>query len=280
MYFDKNEISKFLGLLKSAKDETSIESYIYIKNILNTIEFAIPFVIYPKGSKFVRCRVNDEDNPFFNNINDISYRTDVQNIKNFGRANEPGQSVFYCSDDDSLSLLETSKLPKQTDDQPLEYITTGLWVSTDEILVVSVLTNENIRGSHKAIDDLSKDFEYIVKTQADESAKAVSQLMQFLSIEFSQASAGNSNHYKITSAFTNYIFDSVENADGILYPSTVVTHKGFNFALKREVVNKKLKFLVANRRKMEYVGNKKYVETEFLESEFYQGNDDIIRWSK
>ncbi|TPG37742.1 RES domain-containing protein [Flavobacterium pectinovorum] len=201
-------------------------------------------------------------------------------MKNFGRANEPGQSVFYCSDDDSLSLFETSKLPKQNDNQPLEYITTSLWISTEEILVASVLTNDNIRGNHKAIDDLSKDFEYIVKTQADESAQAVSQLMQFLSREFSQAMAGNSNHYKITSAFTNYIFDSVKNADGILYPSTVVTHKGFNFALKPEVANKKLKFLVANRRKMEYAGNKKYVETEFIESEFHQGNDNIILWSK
>ena len=128
MYFDIKEIESFLGLLKKAKSETSIESYIYIKNILNSIELVIPCIIYPKGSKFVRCRINEDDN-FFNQISDLSYRTDIQNIKNFGRANEPGQSVFYCADDDALSLFETSKLPRIKDDRPLEYITTGLWIS-------------------------------------------------------------------------------------------------------------------------------------------------------
>lgn len=279
MFFDTKEIENFLGLLKNAKNETSIESYIYIKNILNTIEFAIPCIIYPKGSKFVRCRVNEND-VFFNQISDLSYRTDLQNIKSFGRANEPGQSIFYCADDDSLSLFETSRIPRAQDDRPLEYITTGLWISTEEILVASVLTNDNIRGKHKEIDNISMDFENIVETQGDESAKAVSSLIQFLSKEFSQVAEGNSNHYKITSAFSNYIFDSVKNADGVIYPSTLVTHKGFNLALSPEVVDKKLKFYVANRRKMEYMGNKQYVETEFIESEICQENDTIIHWPK
>jgi hypothetical protein len=279
MFFDTKEIESFLGLLKNAKNETSIESYIYIKNILNTIEFAIPCIIYPKGSKFVRCRVNENDD-FFNQISDLSYQTNLQNIKSFGRANEPGQSIFYCADNDSLSLFETSRIPRAQDDRPLEYITTGLWISTEEILVASVLTNDNIRGKHKEIDNISKDFENIVETQGDESAKAVSSLIQFLSKEFSQVAEGNSNHYKITSAFSNYIFDSVKNTDGVIYPSTLVTHKGFNLALSPEVVDKKLKFYVANRRKMEYMGNKQYVETEFIESEICQENDTIIHWPK
>jgi len=55
--FDLQELEFFLNLLKSAKDEVSIESYIYIKNILNSIEFPIPLAVYPKGTRFVRNRV-------------------------------------------------------------------------------------------------------------------------------------------------------------------------------------------------------------------------------
>lgn len=275
MNFDTKELDYFLGLLKSAKDKTTIESYIYIKNILKSIEFPIPFVMYPKGSKFVRCRVHKNGNTFFNNISELSYIEDIKKVTQFGRANEPGQSVFYCANDDALTLMETSEVARKLIDKPYEYITTGLWISTEDIYAASLLTNDDIRGKHANIDEISKDFEKIIENQNDESAKAVNGLMQFLSKEFSRPSNGNSNQYKITAAFTNYIFDSVQRVDGILYPSTIYGEKGFNFAFKPEIVDKKLKFFAANRRKMENMGNQKYVETEFIESLPNQGKDKI-----
>jgi len=275
--FDKNELNYLLGLLKNAKQKTSIESYIYIKNLLNTIEFAIPVVIFKKGSKFVRCRIHKKENEYFNKVSQISYRTDVENIEYFGRANEPAQSVFYCSNDDWISYVETSEITRNNKDKVSEEVTTGLWVAIEDIVVVNVLTNNKIRGINKEFDEISKDFEKLIEEQADENAEIIKDLFHFLSLEFSQKAENNPNHYKITSAFTNYIFDSVKQADGILYPSTLYTKKGLNFVLKNQTVDKKLKFHSAIRRKMEKKGEKDYFEVELIESEICTDNENV-KW--
>jgi hypothetical protein len=275
--FDVKELDYFLNLLQTAKDEVSIESYTYIKNILNSIEFPIPFAIYPKGTKFIRNRIH-KSNEHFETVDQLSYIQDIKNIKKFGRANEPGQSVFYCANNDILSFIETSSIAREQKDKDFEYITTGIWIATEDITAVSLLTNENIRGQHSEIDDFSKSFENIITNQNDESAYAVSGLFQFLSKEFSRTAEGNHNHYKITAAFTNYIFDSVERADGVLYPSTLYPTQGFNFAFKPEVVDNKMQFYAAQRIKMQNMGNKKYVETEKIESQINYSRSNIIHW--
>lgn len=120
-FLNPQDIRCFLNILKEAKDNRSIESYIYIKNILNSIEFAIPFTKFSKDYRFVRTRVHSEGEDFFTNISDLSHRKDVQNIKIFGRANEPGQSFFYCSNNDSLSLFETSEIARKQENKQFEY---------------------------------------------------------------------------------------------------------------------------------------------------------------
>lgn len=277
--FDSKELDYFIDLLKTAKQEVSIESYIYIKNVLNSIEFPIPITIYPKGTKFVRNRVHKED-VLFKTTDQISYRQDIQNIKKFGRANEPGQSIFYCSNNGVLSYIETSPIIREKIDLDYEYMTSGIWISTQEIIAVSLLTNESIRGQHAEIDESSRSFENLVSTQNDESAKVVYNLYQFLSKEFSKISEGDSKHYKITAAFANYIFYTVDKTDCILYPSTLYPTEGFNFAFKPEVVNEKLQFYGAQRIKMQNGGNKKYVETEKIESLINNTKSDIIQWLK
>lgn len=279
-YFDLNKIDAFLNLLQTAKDKETIESYIYIKNILNSIEFTIPLTIYRKGTKFSRNRVHRENEIIFENVDQLSYRKDIENIDKFGRANEPGQSVFYCSNNEILSFVETSYIAREQKDKDYEYNTTSIWVSTEDILAVSLLTNDDIKGQHTEIDESSRSFENLISGQNDESANAVKSLLQFLSKEFSRASEGNSNHYKITAAFANYIFDSVNNADGILYPSTLYRTEGFNFAFKPDVVENKLQFYAAQRIKMQNMGNKRYQETEKIESEINQPNDNVIHWLK
>lgn len=278
--FDRKKLDSFLRLLSTARNETSNESYIYIKNILNSIEFPIPFTIYPKGTKLIRSRVHKENEVFFETIDELSYRHDIQNINNFGRANEPGQAVFYCSDNYAVSFGETSYIVREQMEKDFEYITSGIWILAEDIKVVSLLTNENIRGKHAEIDESSKSFENIIASQNDESAFVVKDLFQFLSKEFSNVAEGNSNQYKITSAFANYIFDSVDMIDGILYPSTLYPTEGFNFAFSPYIVDEKMKFYAAQRIKSQRVGNKRYQEVEKIESEINLTNSNVIKWIK
>lgn len=277
--FDKKELDYFLNLLSTAKDEESIESYIYIKNVLNSIEFIVPTTTYSKGTILIRSRTHDQNDNFFETVDQISYRQDIQNIKNFGRANEPGQSVFYCSNNQQVSFAETCSIVRQSEEKDFEYITTGLWITTEDITLANLLPNENTMGQHAEFDKSTKSFENLIDAQNDESAFVVRSLLQFLSKEFSTSIKENSNHYKITSAFTNYVF-SLDKADGILYPSTIYPKEGFNFALRPEVADEKMKFYAARRIKMERVGDKTYNEVEKIESEISKSDDNIIKWIK
>jgi len=278
MHFDDKEVEKFINRLKKAKEELSKQSYADIKNILNSVEFNIPVAIFPKGSNFLRCRVHNENEIFFTQVKDLSYRTDLENIKNFGRANEPCQSIFYCSNNDWISFVEISKIAREMEDKPLEYISGGLWVATEDIYAVTLMTNDNIIGKNKELDELSKNLQKHIIDQNDEAARAYSKLMEFLSKEFSTEAKKDSKHYKITAAFTNCIFENIQNADCIVYPSTLDVERGLNFAFKPESVDKKLHFYSAMRRKMQNTTEKNYLETEFIESERYLEKTEIINW--
>lgn len=275
--FDQKELDRFLNSLSIAKDEESIESYIYIKNVLDSIEFPVPFTIYEKGTKLVRSRVHKESEDFFETVDQLSYRQDIQNIKSFGRANEPGQSIFYCSNNEIISFAESSSIVREDDEKDFEYTTSGIWILTEDICVVNLLTNENIKGQHSEFDKSTESFEGIIDSQNDESAFLVRSLLQFFSKEFSTSIKENSNHYKITSAFANYVF-SLDKVDGILYPSTKYTKEGFNFALRTDVVDEKMKFYAAQKIKMQRIGDKKYKEVEKIESEISMSDDNIIKW--
>ena len=274
---NKNELDSLLESLSKAKDEESIESYIYIKNILDSIEFPLLFTIYLKGTKFVRSRAHKEDEDFFETVDQLSYRKDIRNIKKFGRANEPGQSIFYCANNAIVSFAETNSVVREDEGKDFEYITTGIWISTEDIVVVNLLNNENTKDQHLEFDQSIKSFEDLIDSQNDENAFAVRDLLQFLSKEFSTSFKKNSNHYKITSAFTNYVL-LIENVDGILYPSTIYPTDGFNFALRTDVVDKKMKFYAAQRIKIQRIGEKEYKEVEKIESEISVSNDNIIKW--
>ncbi|MBS7232746.1 RES domain-containing protein [Flavobacterium psychroterrae] len=273
---NKKELDSLLESLSKAKDEKSIESYIYIKNILDSIEFPLPITIYLKGTKFVRSRAHKEDEDFFETVDQLSYRKDIRNIKKFGRANEPGQSIFYCANNAIVSFAETNSVVREDEKKDFEYITSGVWISTEDIIVVNLLTNENTKGQHVDFDQSIESFEDLIDSQNDENGFAVRDLLQFLSKEFSTSFRNNSNHYKITSAFTNYVL-LIDKVDGILYPSTIYPTEGFNFALRTDVVDKKMKFYAAQRIKMQKIGDKEYKEVEKTESEISTSEDNIIK---
>lgn len=277
-YFDRKELDKFLSLLVSEKKLNTIESYIYIKNILNMIKFPVPVIIYPKEQKFVRTRVHTNNEDYFTEVDQLTYRKDIQNITKFGRANEPGQSLFYCSNDDTLSFVETSRIARNLEEKEFEFSTNSLWIAQENLAIVSLITNDNFKGKHSEIDSLSKSFESLINSQGDESAEVVFELLNFMSKEFSRAAENDSNHYKITAAFSNYIFDEFENIDGILYPSTLYPKKGLNFVFKQSTVEKKLKFHIASRRKMVFNGDKSFHETEMIDSQINTNDSNKIIW--
>lgn len=275
---NNSELKKILKLLITEQKSNTIDSYFNIKEILSSIEFPIPYFVYPKGQRFVRTRVHSDGEYFFEDVHELSYRKDIQNITKFGRANEPNQSMFYCSNDDTLSFVETSNITRKLENKSFEYSTNSLWIAQEDLLIVSFLSNDDIKGKNSELDFISKSFESLLLIQNDEYSISVRELLNFISKQFSSIAENDSKHYKITCAITNYIFNNIVDVDGILYPSSIHNEKGFNFVFKPSTVDSKLKFHLASRRKMVFDGKKSYFETELIDSKIHQSKDSKIIW--
>ena len=84
-----------------ANADLSKTSYAKIFNLISKGIGPVPIltITHPKGNFIQRARINNGKELFFSE-NEISYRTDIQNIIKFGRANRSSfQSLFYgaCS---------------------------------------------------------------------------------------------------------------------------------------------------------------------------------------
>jgi RES domain len=278
--FDDKEADFVIDLLNQAKNTSSIESYVYIKNILDNILIPLPVRQIPKGTRLARSRGHLNGERLFEKVSDLSYRTDIQNIKTFGRANEPGQSMFYCSDNHKIAFIETSQITRENIAKDFELMTTSVWVADKDLLAVNIISNDEIRGQNQHLDLMSKDFEQIIEKEGTEKAKVVHKVLHFLSKEFTRKANGDPNAYKISCAFTNYVFNNLPLIDGILFPSTLYTTEGINFVFKPNSVDDKLKFYAARRSKMEKTGLTDYYETETLDSEIHNGDEKEIKWRK
>ena len=267
-------------LIKCIKDENevnSFESYTYIKNIFQNLHIPLPTRLVPVGTRVARCRPHSNNEDFFKLISDLSYRTDLINIKKFGRANEPGQSMFYCSDAHELSFVETSLITRQNVAVDFELLTTGVWEVEKELIVVNILTNDRIKGRNKVVDAMHEDFENFIK-QAGQSGEVLKRFLTFVSDEFTKEAKGDSSKYMISCAFANYVYNNFPNVDGILFPSSLYPDKGMNFVILPETVDKSMKFLQARRGKMKKRSGTVYDEVDTIESKMNKDEVEKIDW--
>src|SRR5659263_696384 len=94
----ETEINEFLEFLLKEKSKRTLASYNAIKKAINIYTIPFPTLNISKGTRLYRSRVHQDGEDFFHSINDLSHILDKSKIKSFGRANEPLQSIFYCSD--------------------------------------------------------------------------------------------------------------------------------------------------------------------------------------
>lgn len=93
-----------------------------------------------------------------------------------------------------------------------------------------------------------------------------------------KATEGEEYKYKITSAFSNFIYSKPHIADGILYQS-VQYPKYFNVALKKEVIdNNKLQLTIAARQKYIRTEGLNYREDESIQTENIDYDNSNITW--
>ena len=285
---DKQLIKEFLEILGAQRDKSSYHSYITIRNAIEL--FSIPFGTIPlrANTPLFRCRLHENDNQLFTKISEISHRTDLFNIEKFGRANEPFQSMFYCSTDRETALFETSQIEKCNGEIQTESITYGKWILQKDINVANLPLVPNKIGINPIADQLHNNFEKIVKELANEETGDWRRVIDLFSTEFSRENKGTDLDYLISCAFANYIYSTqgIHSTtkkkiymDGIIYPSVKHTEVGMNLAiLPQLVINGSLKLETAIYQKMEKVDSSTYMETETKISKSIDQLNDIIYW--
>ncbi|MBB5643977.1 hypothetical protein [Pedobacter cryoconitis] len=100
-----NSVKYFKGLDLSKQDPKTL--FPLISKTFGTIPFE--GLSLKKGTSLFRARKNSQLNDEkFQNLSDLSIRND-HDIKSFGRANTPGQGIFYCSIDKAIAAREVTQ---------------------------------------------------------------------------------------------------------------------------------------------------------------------------
>lgn len=268
---------QIIDKIEELKISDSIASYPHIKNILANQRFPLAMFEY-QPYKIIRYRRHYHSDPFyFQKSSDLSYRTDLLNINNFGRCNEPGQGLFYCNDNDNenTGLTEAISIFRGNENSLEESFTVGAWNVNSPLKLVVILPSNDILGKNKEFDELKNSYNTIDTSDDFEDLKI---LNEYLSKEFILDTLKNKSNYKVTCAFANYIKQIVPDIDGIIYGSVKYEHRGQNIVLWPEVADSKLEFFAARKLTLTKISEKTFQESFSAESKGYDLVNDIIKW--
>jgi len=189
----------------------------------------------PLSSYVYRCRRNNNYFDLFYFEKDITYRTDIKNIKTFGRANFPNSSKFYgaiptneIDEGYLISILETSTNIRNEIDG-IEFFTVGQWVTKREFNVVTIVPDLSI----KKLSEINEYLIQLFNNYKSSNSFTADQLAfhELIGVEFSKkVKINQENEYALSSAFSEAILQN-PNIGGIIYPSVQSKYKGINIVL-------------------------------------------------
>jgi hypothetical protein len=203
------------------------------------------------GNYIERIRINKEGE-IFTSKKELSYRTDLENIKTFGRANSPGSSMFYGAVISSpiqlpriVALAETDELlrsqEKGTVDKDL-IMTVSKWHITKNMrLAEMVFKKDRIPTT----PEIEKAYNFHLKAfrenMAEEEVQKLISILEFYSEEFARSTICSDTDYKISAAYAESAFKN-GRVQGIIYPSVRTDYEDSNVALLPATVEHHLQF--------------------------------------
>ena len=287
---DINEMEDFIEMIKSYDFSESYFSYAFIKNAIRELEVPVPKYVIPVGTILFRGRVHKDGEQFFRKVSDISYNKDCFLIKNLGRANEPCQSIFYCSDNQKTAFNETCTITREDIDKDSELITWGAWEVTEEIEISYILGSPIDQTANDILNRLTKGFIEFLKGIPQEDQKVILLFHDFISKQFQIESKGHHSLYKISCAFSNWIYEQefcdyfsadkkVKESAGIMYRSSIWPTEGMNIALKNQIVDTSLRLIEARRDNIIRNGTL-YDGSDTITAKSIDIVNDIITWTE
>jgi hypothetical protein len=207
----------------------------------------------PVNTLLFRARLCVGDMPF-DRLDEISVPPEKL-ITKFGRANKPGESIFYCASNLKLAAFETVQHLKEslTTRNGNVFITLGIWRVIKPLHVAPIIHSPIL---HQVRKDIAKAFREhqdlmnlgILKQKTITSHQIVS---QFYADQFTKENIRSHDDYKISALFANSLHRAnndiateflSERYDGVNYPSVATRYKGDNQAIFIEALSTKMEF--------------------------------------
>lgn len=223
-------------------------SYQKLASLFQLGKYPLPFTtcIVPKETPIERGRIN-YNGEIFHSENDISYRTDRQNIKHFGRANNPYQSRFYgaipSGDIEHARVILFAELCEEYRCEPVKNVdttvTVGRWTVIEEFEVAQMAFDERYFVSEE-IKKIRDNWIAKLSQNNDIPLEQFQKILEFFSAEFAKPEIKHTDDYKLSCLYTDFAIHSL-GLKGVFYPSCRVDYKGYNIAITPETVEKNLR---------------------------------------
>ena len=246
-------IEKLRGL--TLKDISLNELDELIDEVFHMIPFSLGTI--PKDTLLYRARVN-EKNKHFLHLDQLTLRKH-EDVKSFGRANQPGESIFYCSTNMNLACGEVLQDMRYSFQPKYEagFATVSVWKTVEELRVAPIYYSEKAAKVRKDIAAYKegnrkqvRDWNHVSHATLDVSDL----IMEFFCDEFSKSEINNEDDYKFSVSYTRRLQHAntliapeyiKEKFDGIVYPSVALKFAGDNVSLFDDELYSKIKFETA-----------------------------------
>ncbi|MFW6281973.1 MAG: hypothetical protein ACOC1O_04180 [bacterium] len=210
------------------------DAYERILGILNQTILPYFTVKLKANSILYRARRKDHGN-LITTKDELSYRKDTDKILSFGRVNKPFQSMFYASHMPKSAIFESSSLIKENrNDIKKEKLIVGKWLVKEDVELIGIISNKDAIKKNTNLNKL-----YIESTSQEIFKNHhTKRILEYFSREFAKYSNGDSNNYKITTAYYNLIINRLKGkVHGIIYPSVGFEYDDINVALSPQSVD-------------------------------------------
>jgi hypothetical protein len=200
----------------------------------------LPGGILSSGAIVHRARVNPAG-VSFTHQRELSYNPNSAAITRYGRANAPGQSVFYCSEEAATALFETvdAVFPDRNTSETGS-MSIGSWRAIRPVEITLILNSETALTRFPA-GEAGDALRFLLAHADPRTINMCRRALDYFVARFA-ASVTNHLQYRITSAFFNFVVADGRSA-GIVYPSVRRNLMGVNMALLPEVVDQRLELV-------------------------------------
>src|SRR6185437_12031584 len=219
-----------------------------MKELLNFKNLAFIVTKIRKGDYIYRVRIQDQDEEHpekrYKNKCHFNYRTNVDEIKEYGRGNLPYNSMFYDSVYATGSIeskkvhmtayMEVSSILHNYEDtnRKHEFFYTSEWQVKEDFEVVAIINHEKYQKNNESAKYLASKYNEFAK-EFKEDATNLNLMIDYIAGQYAREVKKDENwKYKISANYTQYLLS--KGLAGVLYPSVKAEGESFNIVMPPE----------------------------------------------